>query len=297
MVLRSFASFFYKLIPQFRLYGHGGDEAMLILLLTAFIADAAALGGRGSKTALNLVAGRTSDAHALHGVDPVTIWCSPDNPQVAIKTAQFVRVADGKKFKATLSTNKKNATLTIAKPTIVDAGEYTCELETQHGPIRHQIYVYARPVALINIEHFTVKDDNEFHLEGPGLSVEKGHNINITCPVTGYPPPIVKWTKDGAPLELGANVELSKTTIQITNAEYKDGGKYSCEAINEYSANAKTSRLLLVIEKMLNVKSEMAWLLPLAVILVMLILLGLIIFFCELRKRKQSKSARYVAAE
>lgn len=56
-----------------------------LLLITFFVVSTVtALGGRGSKSALVLVAARSSENHPLHATDPITIWCAPDNPQVFI---------------------------------------------------------------------------------------------------------------------------------------------------------------------------------------------------------------------
>ncbi|CAB3410785.1 unnamed protein product [Caenorhabditis bovis] len=259
-------------------------EFILALVVPTLVT---ALGGRGSKSALNLIAARSSEHHTLHSVDAVTIWCTPDNPQVVVKSGFFVRTVDNKRFDGVLSANKKNVSYTIESPSVKDAGEYKCELDTPHGRISHKAYVYSRPVAHTS-EHFTEKEGKDFQLTSTGFTIQKGESVNLTCPVTGYPKPAVKWSKNGAPLALSKTVTMEGTTIRIVNAEYSDAGTYSCEAINEYTVNQKTSKLLLTIDKMVNVKSEYDWVYPLAVILAILILLGLIIVTCEFRKKKQT---------
>ncbi|PIO68342.1 immunoglobulin domain protein [Teladorsagia circumcincta] len=232
---------------------------------------------------------RTSAGHPLHASDEVTLWCAPDNLQITIRKAWFLRKRDKKRFEAQLSSNKKNATLTLKSPTVGDAGEYSCELDTQHGRLSTQIHLYARPVAVVDQEHFTVKDNNEFHLEGERHYVRRGDSVNITCPVFGYPTPGIKWTKDGKPLELSDKIALEGIAVRITEADYPHAGLYTCEAINEYTASGKTSRPLIVMEKTLDVKSELAWIYPLAVIVIILVLLVIIIGLCELRKRRQNR--------
>uniref|UniRef100_A0A8R1DPY5 Ig-like domain-containing protein n=1 Tax=Caenorhabditis japonica TaxID=281687 RepID=A0A8R1DPY5_CAEJA len=244
-----------------------------------------ALGGRGSSSSLALVAARSSETHPLHATDPITIWCAPDNPQVAIKSAQFVRTSDNQKFEAALSPTKKNATYTFGSPSVKDAGEYKCELDTPHGKINHKAYIYSRPVVHSH-EHFTEHEGHEFHLESTGTTVEKGEPITLTCPVNGYPKPVVKWTKDGSPLALSKSVTMEGTTVKIESAEYTDAGTYSCEAVNEYSLHGKTSKMLLVVDKMVDVRSEFQWLYPLGVILITLFLLVCIIVTCEFRNKK-----------
>ncbi|CAI2315280.1 unnamed protein product [Caenorhabditis sp. 36 PRJEB53466] len=262
----------------------------LLLLQLALVASVAALAGRGSNHALSLIAARSSENHPLHATDPITIWCAPDNVQVVIKTAHFVRVSNNEQLEATLSPTKKNATYTLASPSVKDAGEYKCELETQHGKISHKVFIYSRPVVHSH-EHFTEHEGHEFHLESTGTTIEKGEAVSLTCPVSGYPKPVVKWTKDGSPLALSKSVSMEGTTVLIGAANYTDAGIYSCEAVNEYTLNGKTSKMLLVVDKMVDVRSEFQWVYPLVVILVTLFLLFLIIFVCEWRNKKAASKA------
>lgn len=257
----------------------------LLLITLALVGTVSALGGRGSKNALALIAARSSESHPLHATDPITIWCAPDNPQVVISKATFTRVSDNQKFEPTLNPTKKNATYTFGSPSVKDAGEYKCELETPHGKIIYKLFIYSRPVVHSH-EHFTEHEGHEYHLESTGNTVETGESVNLTCPVTGFPKPNVKWTKDGAPLALSKSVTMEGSTIILSSVSYAEAGIYSCEAVNEYTLNGKTSKMLLVVDKMVAVKSEYQWVYPLTVIIVTLVLLVLIIVFCEWRKKK-----------
>ncbi|VDO62769.1 unnamed protein product [Haemonchus placei] len=174
---------------------------MWLLAVVLVLPLVASLTARGPTAVLHLQTAKTSAAHPLHASGEVTLWCAPDNLQITIRRASFLRKRDKKRFEAQLSENKKNATLTFPSATVGDAGEYTCELDTQHGRLTTQIHLYARPVAVADHEHFTVKDNNEFHLEGERRYVRRGDDVNITCPVFGYPTPGIKWAKDGKPLE------------------------------------------------------------------------------------------------
>uniref|UniRef100_A0A1I7X211 Ig-like domain-containing protein n=1 Tax=Heterorhabditis bacteriophora TaxID=37862 RepID=A0A1I7X211_HETBA len=191
--------------------------------------------------------------------------------------------------------------------------------------VDHSCSCCARPVALTDTEHFTVKGEKEYHLEGAGQYVQRGQPVNITCPVFGHPPPSVKWTKNLEPLgeqvnnqlisayvqnlsvmryyercslpslsiflnfhaydsihcslrrigiiyatvaqpwvccskerinhELSEQLELDGNSIKIKEADYSHSGSYSCEAVNEYTANGKTNKPLIIIDKMLDVKN------------------------------------------
>ncbi|XP_019769290.2 papilin isoform X1 [Dendroctonus ponderosae] len=68
-----------------------------------------------------------------------------------------------------------------------------------------------------------------------------GTNVQIRCDVYGYPPPEVKWYKDGVPLYSGGKISISDThTLTIQAAEKSDSGRYQCEAINQYSKASST---------------------------------------------------------
>ncbi|PIC50453.1 hypothetical protein B9Z55_001340 [Caenorhabditis nigoni] len=262
----------------------------LFLITSLLIGSALALAGRGSKSALVLVAARSTEAHPIHATDPITIWCAPDNPQVVISKATFIRLRDNEKLEPTLNPTKKNATYTFGSPSINDAGEYKCELETPHGKISHRVFIYSRPIVHSH-EHFTEHEGHEFHLESTGTTIEKGESVSLTCPVTGYPKPVVKWTKDGAPLALSSSVSMEGTTVILSSVNYTDAGTYSCEAVNEYTFNGKTSKMLLVVDKMVTVRSEYQWVYPLAVIVITLVLLTTIIIFCEWRNNHAARKA------
>ncbi|PAV74045.1 hypothetical protein WR25_27107 isoform F [Diploscapter pachys] len=258
-----------------------------ILLLFIVAPACTALSARGAPHAIILTAARTTEKHPLGGTHPITIWCAPDNPQVTISKATLTRQKDKKEFKMTVVGTKKNATYEIEKPTTHDAGEYLCALDTPYGKLDAKIPIYVRPLALSDNEHFTPIGDNEFILEGDRKSTSIGGDVNLTCPITGHPVPSIKWTKDSKPLELSNNVMLDGTTIRIKVSNESQAGLYSCEAVNEYSVGGKTSRLQLVVNKRVEIKSQMAWILPLAIIIIMFVLLILIIIACEARNRKK----------
>ncbi|KAJ1361449.1 hypothetical protein KIN20_020696 [Parelaphostrongylus tenuis] len=91
------------------------------------------LTAQGPAVVLHLQTGKTSSAHPLHVSENVTLWCAPDNPQITIRRAWFIRKRDKRRFDAQLNPEKKNATFTMKSPVVSDAGEYSCELDTQKG--------------------------------------------------------------------------------------------------------------------------------------------------------------------
>uniref|UniRef100_A0A0K0D1I5 Ig-like domain-containing protein n=1 Tax=Angiostrongylus cantonensis TaxID=6313 RepID=A0A0K0D1I5_ANGCA len=115
--------------------------AIVVVVLPPLVT---ALTARGPAVVLHVQTAKTSSTHPLHVSENVTLWCAPDNPQITIRRAWFVRRRDRGRFEAQLSPERKNATFTMKSPVVRDAGEYTCELDTQQGRLTTQIQVYGR---------------------------------------------------------------------------------------------------------------------------------------------------------
>ena len=53
--------------------------------------------------------------------------------------------------------------------------------------------------------------------------------ITLTCEVSGYPMPFVKWYKNNTPLQKSERVNVYENyTLDITDATLIDGGTYTC---------------------------------------------------------------------
>lgn len=59
--------------------------------------------------------------------------------------------------------------------------------------------------------------------------------VLLECPVSGFPPPLVKWMKNGAPLVLEAGMKLINggRHVEISRVQQSDAGQYTCIALNE----------------------------------------------------------------
>ena len=69
----------------------------------------------------------------------------------------------------------------------------------------------------------TKQDDDPIHKRS--YSVNVGEKLLISCPVSGYPPPIVTWEKNGTQLLRGENARLSFNQVKD-----EDFGNYTCTA-------------------------------------------------------------------
>lgn len=75
------------------------------------------------------------------------------------------------------------------------------------------------------IPQFTVKPQDQ--------SVLEGHTVDFPCEASGYPQPVIAWTRGGSPLPLDRrHVVLSSGALRITRVEAHDEGEYECQAVS-----------------------------------------------------------------
>ncbi|XP_056268486.1 ADAMTS-like protein 3 isoform X2 [Pseudoliparis swirei] len=86
------------------------------------------------------------------------------------------------------------------------------------------------------------------------INISIGHSTHLTnttqsltirCPVEGFPPPKISWTKDGALLRHTDRVSWDIAEgLHITQPRLSDGGHYKCIATNTHGSDSETSQLL-----------------------------------------------------
>ncbi|CEF63660.1 Hemicentin-1 [Strongyloides ratti] len=137
--------------------------------------------------------------------------------------------------------------LTVSDCTLSDEGIYRCEAENKYGKAKTQSTIHVE-VNLRNIDR-SIKEDGEaprFIIPLEDNTVLLDNTIELSCKVTGKPMPVVKWSKDGAPLfedkrfEWNNNPSNGTYSLRINNCKNSDEGTYRCIATNdEGSANTK----------------------------------------------------------
>uniref|UniRef100_A0A8L0DQF5 Peroxidasin n=1 Tax=Oncorhynchus mykiss TaxID=8022 RepID=A0A8L0DQF5_ONCMY len=112
-----------------------------------------------------------------------------------------------------------------------DEGQYTCfasnNLDTIHATAH--IIVQATP-------QFTVTPQDQ--------SVLEGHTVDFTCEASGYPQPVIAWTRGGSPLPQDRrHLVLSTGTLRIARVATHDEGQYECQAVSPLGTVRTTVQL------------------------------------------------------
>ncbi|KAK1804810.1 hypothetical protein P4O66_003652 [Electrophorus voltai] len=113
--------------------------------------------------------------------------------------------------------------LILASLSPLDNGEYTCMATNDAGSTqkKYQLRVNVPP---------EVRDGGLLS----NVSVVMNQHTNLVCDVTGTPPPVIAWYKDGALVVASSNVQILQRgkTLRLLKAATTDSGHYSCKAIN-----------------------------------------------------------------
>lgn len=61
----------------------------------------------------------------------------------------------------------------------------------------------------------------------------EGHTVDFTCEASGYPQPVIAWTRGGSPLPQDRrHLVLSTGTLRIARVATHDEGQYECQAVS-----------------------------------------------------------------
>ena len=97
---------------------------------------------------------------------------------------------------------------------------------------------------IIEYDFFAVRPLVSLH-QGP-VYVTKGDNVFLpTCHVTGYPTPVVTWSKSFGQLPLG-RVQSNSSVIKLLHVRKSDSGDYLCTATNLLGSVVQKTLLVVV---------------------------------------------------
>ncbi|GFT31287.1 hemicentin-1 [Nephila pilipes] len=127
--------------------------------------------------------------------------------------------------------------LELKHASLKDAGKYSCIAGNEVGTAEQDFKIDVQvPPKLENL--LDIPKNKSAILNKP---------VTISCPVSGIPPPLVKWFKDGKPLrmESNPNIMLSQNSrhLKIFRTQVSDAGTYTCKAANDVGKIEKEFQL------------------------------------------------------
>ncbi|KAJ0032742.1 hypothetical protein NQD34_002823 [Periophthalmus magnuspinnatus] len=122
-----------------------------------------------------------------------------------------------------ISIQEDGTLLILTSISPLDNGEYTCAAVNDAGSTekKYQLKVNVPP-DFVNSE------------TSGNVSVVLNQPTSIVCDVTGSPPPVITWYKNGIPVVSSNSIQIldSGKTLKLLQAARPDAGSYSCKAIN-----------------------------------------------------------------
>ena len=74
-----------------------------------------------------------------------------------------------------------------------------------------------------------------------------GETVRLVCPITGYPAPMVEWSKNGEKIDFMWERHLTgRKSLKIKNANEDDTGVFTCKAINGFGSEEVRIELIVV---------------------------------------------------
>ncbi|MFH4973752.1 hypothetical protein AB6A40_000461 [Gnathostoma spinigerum] len=268
----------------------------VLIIISIIISSGQAATAKGNPhVIIEVRIGKTSHLHPNHAINNVTLWCQAEerNTPLSIRSAGFVRKKDGVLLNAKLTNNRTRAIHSFGKASVEVAGNYTCKIHTTDGRTitgNHQVFV--RPLAYSSGNvRFDARRNDSFYFDATGLTVVRGTDASLECPIFAFPAVSFEWRKgeDLRPIISDERIKLKNDgSLHISTVTDEDRDIYECTASNSFTVDGKPETFRLRISRKLRVKGEYAWLWPLLIIIVMIFILAVIISITECRKKKEN---------
>uniref|UniRef100_A0A087YHW1 Cell adhesion molecule-related/down-regulated by oncogenes n=1 Tax=Poecilia formosa TaxID=48698 RepID=A0A087YHW1_POEFO len=157
--------------------------------------------------------------------------------------------------------------LHIENAVLSHEGLYTCVVSNSAGEdkrdfhITVQVFLPVPPIfqrvtnteAAWGLGH---EGDNEDRVHKRDIVL--GHSVSLSCESNAIPPPKLSWYKDGRKLTSADGVMLQPggQVLQIPRVQQDDGGKYTCQAVNEAGEDHMHFELEVLIPPVITGASE-----------------------------------------
>uniref|UniRef100_A0A914XA67 Ig-like domain-containing protein n=1 Tax=Plectus sambesii TaxID=2011161 RepID=A0A914XA67_9BILA len=222
-------------------------------------------------------------------------WSKFPNPD----STNVLEAKEVTEFEATAPAPNNTVSLNINKPPATAVGKYRCDLWKDNVFMATgNLMVYMRPV-FIQEENMRldVIEGSPFELNGGGYTTVEGGNLSLTCRALGNPEPKYTWEMNGKPIKNGKKFSIRNHVMNISGVSEVDRSEYKCIATNSFTKDGREQTFTSTVTYNVRIKSKLAWLWPLLVIIVTAILLAVIIIACEYRRKKHERNTRDLEPE
>ncbi|XP_047380794.1 hemicentin-2 [Sciurus carolinensis] len=112
-----------------------------------------------------------------------------------------------------------------------DAGRYQCVVSNANGVARASTWLLVREAPQVNIDTRSQR-------------FSQGVEVRIGCSASGYPTPLISWSREGLALHGDGRIHVdTQGTLIIQGLAPEDAGNYSCQATNEVGRDEETVTL------------------------------------------------------
>ncbi|XP_072887750.1 basement membrane-specific heparan sulfate proteoglycan core protein isoform X3 [Hemitrygon akajei] len=118
--------------------------------------------------------------------------------------------------------------LTISSARLQDSGIYSCRSTNMFGKVEAQVEVIVERSA-------STPQAPQVTAEEPSITTTAGQTVTLRCSATGYPTPIIQWSKLRAPLPW--QHKIVDGSLVIPHVGLQDSGQYICNASNSAGFN------------------------------------------------------------
>uniref|UniRef100_A0A8K9UFR5 Peroxidasin n=1 Tax=Oncorhynchus mykiss TaxID=8022 RepID=A0A8K9UFR5_ONCMY len=118
----------------------------------------------------------------------------------------------------------EDGTLMIQDTRETDQGVYQCMAKNVAGEVK---------TSQVTLRYFGAPSTPQFTVTPHDQLVLEGHTVDFTCEASGYPQPVIAWTRGGSPLPQDRrHLVLSSGTLRIARVAPQDEGQYECQAVS-----------------------------------------------------------------
>ncbi|XP_048583436.1 hemicentin-2 isoform X2 [Nematostella vectensis] len=153
----------------------------------------------------------------------------------------------------TLKVDPNTGALSIIEITAEEQGQYMCkskniageDLETSYttvvGPVAPKIQLSNKVYSVVD----PLKKPLTL-LVGDTLTTLSGTRTSISCPATGFPNPLIRWSRNGESVVPGGHLKIDGSKLLLTNPQKEDNGVYKCLASNPGGDATATSNMTFI---------------------------------------------------